>query len=361
MRAVGLSAVLLLTAPSIVTAVPTNAVSSSTTMRPRLLGRRVQAPHEQLCEELRRQLPTSCIVGPECFGFVCLEDLFGTALSMEVDLAGVCDPAPEQHVSLALERPLRVSRTHEGGDSQAPGLFDREQWHVCRDQVGRDGGCYDLTVHQCDCGIPDAAATCQALNTPSQRPRFFWTPGCTSCAEQREWEFRFESTGPATNYSRRMSGLEYDVPSCANPDGAGGFIAGQFRSNGGIGNTLLSIGLDACCAYAASNRDDALASILVAAKIAGSEAPAATTGPSAESPDGCYEISVHRCDCGVPDQAVCNALNIPGGSQRFFWTAGCASCAGRDTCGPALDSGLPRMILDGWSYDWSDACGARAL
>lgn len=353
MRAVGLSAVLLLTAPSIVTAVPTNAVSSSTTMRPRLLGRRVQAPHEQLCEELRRQLPTSCIVGPECFGFVCLEDLFGTALSMEVDLAGVCDPAPEQHVSLALERPLRVEHTKAATHNHHVSLIGNNGTSA------ETGGCYDLTVHQCDCGIPDAA-TCQALNIPSQLPRFFWTPGCTSCAEQREWEFRFESTGPATNYSRRMSGLEYDVPSCANPDGAGGFIAGQFRSNGGIGNTLLSIGLDACCAYAASNHDDALASILVAAKIAGSEAPA-TTGPSAESPDGCYDISVHRCDCGVPDQAVCNALNIPGGSQRFFWTAGCASCAGRDTCGPALDSGLPRMILDGWSYDWSDACGARAL
>jgi hypothetical protein len=185
-----------------------------------------------------------------------------------------------------------------------------------------------------------------------------------------------------------MSGLDFDVPSCTHDDGAGAFAVGQFRSAGGVGNILLSVGLDACCASQQEDQaqsgqshdeGDELATILVASRIAAASvasvgasstnetatAPATTAaatrrqldeGPG--NPDGCYDISVHRCDCGVPDAAVCNALNIPGQSQRFFWTAGCGSCAGRDTCGTALASSLPRWFLDAWTFDFQQACAA---
>ena len=296
-------------------------------------GRRSQAPHEPLCKALRDALPGFCIVGPECFGFACVVDMFGTELAVGVDRIGVC--LPEQHVLLAVERTVQAL----AANASAVKVSDRGHGDEKRAE-----GCYDISVHQCDCGIPDAA-TCLALNVPGQMPRFFWTPGCTSCAQEREWGFRFEATGPPTNYSRRMSGLDYAVSTCAHEDGASGFAVGQFRSAGGEGNVLLSVGLDACCASQSSQQQgDELATILVTARVAAAAAATTSTdetvaaegataavaaaaaaavrrrqldeGPG--TPDGCYDISVHRCDCGVPNEAVCNALNIPGQGQRFF-------------------------------------------
>ena len=181
-----------------------------------------------------------CIVGPECPGFACVVDMFGTELAVGVDRIGVC--LPEQHVLLAVERPVQAL----AANASAVKVSDRGHGDKRRAE-----GCYDISVHQCDCGIPDAAS-CLALNVPGQMPRFFWTPGCTSCAQEREWGFRFDATGPPTNYSRRMSGLDYAVPTCAHEDGASGFAVGQFRSAGGEGNVLLSGGLDACCASQSS-------------------------------------------------------------------------------------------------------------
>ena len=315
-------------------------------------SRRLQ--HEPLCEALRARLPNHCVVGPECFGFVCLEDMFGTALSVEVDLEGVC--LPEQHILLAVERPFEQAEAAAANGTTLAVARSSTAEAVARPSAAEAEGCYDIVVHQCDCTIPDAAA-CQALNDPEQPPRFFWTSGCSSCAEEREWGFEFVA-GPPTNYSRRMSGLQYDVPRCENPDGAGGFAVGQFRSAGGEGNVLISLGLDACCADSrqAGSRGDELASILVAARLANASAPALDTSQELE---GCYDISVHRCDCGVPDQATCNALNVPNQPQRFFWTAGCASCAGRDACGAELDTMLPNMILDEFVFDFGDACNRR--
>jgi hypothetical protein len=59
---------------------------------------------------------------------------------------------------------------------------------------------------------------------------------------------------------------------------------------------------------------------------------------------------------GVPNAATCEALNEPGSPQRFFWTPGCASCAGREVCGAALDPSLPRWFLDDRAFDFRPAC-----
>eukprot|EP01049_Picozoa_sp_SAG25_P011395 SAG25_NODE_1388_length_3144_cov_1.629885_3_plen_205_part_00 len=193
-------------------------------------------------------------------------------------------------------------------------------------------GCYDISVHQCDCGIPDAA-TCAALNEPGGAPRFFWTPGCDSCFNGRDWSFEFEDTGLPTNSTRRMAGAHYDVPSCGNADGAAAFVSGRLAvSQAGENLTDVVLGLDACC---------------------GEENPTV--------PDGCYDISVHQCDCGISDETTCERLNTPGAPQRFFWTPGCASCVGREVCSGQLDATLPRWFLNNWRFDFTTVCAQQTL
>ena len=59
----------------------------------------------------------------------------------------------------------------------------------------------------------------------------------------------------------------------------------------------------------------------------------------------------------VLDREECEVRNT-GGEMRWFWTPGCASCEGHQTCGAALDINLPRNFLDDWVFDFTDVCPA---
>eukprot|EP01049_Picozoa_sp_SAG25_P011396 SAG25_NODE_1388_length_3144_cov_1.629885_4_plen_129_part_00 len=63
---------------------------------------------ERLCEALRLSLPSNCIVGADCFGWVCLVDMFGTALTVEADLRGVCQADPK--IDFAIQERLATSK-----------------------------------------------------------------------------------------------------------------------------------------------------------------------------------------------------------------------------------------------------------
>lgn len=166
------------------------------------LGRKVD---QRLCEALRQSLPDNCLVAGDCFGFVCLADVFGVALTLEASLQNVCDQAPS--VTLAIQERLAVATTEKAAPTpkNTPTFLkpNNSDWLVVNPDVDRspakwqpqNEGCYDISVHQCDCDIPDAE-TCAALNVPGSPARFFWTPGCDACFQPRDWAFVFENNGP---------------------------------------------------------------------------------------------------------------------------------------------------------------------
>ena len=268
--------VLLVVAPLLCTAspVPPVAVAHRHKQQPKNAS---SSENDRLCEALRLSLPENCIVQTsDCFGFVCLVDMFGTVLSVEADLSGVCnDDTPSIKVGIQ----ERLSKREKKQIALVLPRFkksEHSEWLVVHPDADRSSsswqqneGCYDLSLHQCDCGIPDAE-TCSALNEPGSFPRFFWAPGCDSCFQPRDWSFQFEKNELPSNSTRRMAGLQYTVPACDNDDGAAGFLNGRLaRSVGSDNLTDIALGLESCC---------------------GDDNPTV--------PDGCYDISVHQCDCG---------------------------------------------------------------
>ena len=130
-----------------------------------------------------------CIVSLECFGFVCLTDMFGDALLVEATLDGVCDADP--NVRFAIQRVGDAPKTMaavSAVDSKKLSTRLATQHFSTGGNASHSmvEGCYDITLHQCDCDIPDREV-CLALNEPAGQQRFFWTPGCTSCAPVDSW------------------------------------------------------------------------------------------------------------------------------------------------------------------------------
>ena len=144
--------------------------------------------NERLRETLVQSLPDNCVVGPEGFGFICLVDMLGEPLIVEAALDGVCDAAPS--VRFAVERQAtKVSKladvSAESRRSLSTRLASGNLTAGSNATHPMVEGCYDIRLHQCDCDIPDQAS-CEALNEPGDQ-RFFWTPGCTSCAPVDSW------------------------------------------------------------------------------------------------------------------------------------------------------------------------------
>ena len=59
-------------------------------------------------------------------------------------------------------------------------------------------------------------------------------------------------------------------------------------------------------------------------------------GPIDDGNPGCYDVSIHECDCSVMSEEDCPAPMV--------WTSGCASCAGGDDGGDESDSAT-RAVL----------------
>ena len=59
-------------------------------------------------------------------------------------------------------------------------------------------------------------------------------------------------------------------------------------------------------------------------------------GPIDDGNDGCYDVSIHECDCSIMSEEDCPAPMV--------WTSGCASCAGGDDGGDESDSAT-RAVL----------------
>ena len=60
-------------------------------------------------------------------------------------------------------------------------------------------------------------------------------------------------------------------------------------------------------------------------------------GPIDDGNPGCYDVSIHECDCSIMSEEDCPAPMV--------WTSGCASCAGGDDGGDESDSATPRAVL----------------
>ena len=59
-------------------------------------------------------------------------------------------------------------------------------------------------------------------------------------------------------------------------------------------------------------------------------------GPIDDGNPGCYDVSIHECDCSIASEEDCPAPMV--------WTSGCASCAGGDDGGDESDSAT-RAVL----------------
>ena len=59
-------------------------------------------------------------------------------------------------------------------------------------------------------------------------------------------------------------------------------------------------------------------------------------GPIDDGNPGCYDVSIHECDCSIMSEEDCPAPMV--------WTSGCASCAGGDDGGDESDSAT-RAVL----------------
>ena len=59
-------------------------------------------------------------------------------------------------------------------------------------------------------------------------------------------------------------------------------------------------------------------------------------GPIDDGNPGCYDVSIHQCDCAIESEEDCPAPMV--------WTTGCGSCAGGDDGGDESDSAT-RAVL----------------
>ena len=136
-------------------------------------------------------------------------------------------------------------------------------------------GCYDSSVHRCDCGVSEAGCTAKGTGHS-------WTSGCGSCASQ----------GSCYDMTTHSVNCDVAETSCSSPNTW--YAPGYVSPRSGCCHCRAS------CAETAENctyYDDP---------------------PERETPTerwGCYDSSTRRCDCSVAESACTGT-----------WTRSCSSC-----------------------------------